>query len=497
MIRQLKTDIYNAQAYTDENALAKLQVTSPDWISKKFTYIHGVEHTPAFSFLAMTEGNGAIEYKSDKDLNDVQYKYPVMGKMRYTVAVKTFDSTKYPRPCISNTPIVVTFTDNWGIVDYGLITPDQKSILQIVAINANPIGGYDYTLEDRAGTASSYISLDNFAPNKVWLLAASKVPESGSKGNENRRMSGGIMTNQISFDRYSWNIEGNVANKVAVYEFSGPDTKDGNATNLWINEEQRQFDIWIRTMKNLDLYLQKYNRVNGEIPLKYWKNGKPIPIGAGVEQQITEFGTPISIVPGMNMTTMLEQVLGAMSYSSGTKTKKKLVLHGGKGLRLMIDKSFKDTAIANQYQLAMGTHAITEVNGGLSYGKYFVQYKDIDGNTITCLPEDMFEKDGQLGMQDLANGRVYNGLPFSSYSGVLLDYSEDESGDKNITYHVMKGQSYIAGVVKGLTPIPASWGVVPSNNFASDDDKSSYEVKISSGINIKSCRNCAIFKMTA
>ena len=48
----------------------------------------------------------------------------------------------------------------------------------------------------------------------------------------------------------------------------------------------------------------------------------------------------------------------------------------------------------------------------------------------------------------------------------------------------MKGQSYLVGILKGLTPIPESWGTVPDKAIATDVDKSSYEVKMSKGLQV-------------
>ena len=58
------------------------------------------------------------------------------------------------------------------------------------------------------------------------------------------------------------------------------------------------------------------------------------------------------------------------------------------------------------------------------------------------------------------------------------------NGNRNVRMVRMKGQSYLAGVLKGLTPIPPSWGSVPSNSISTDIDKSQYEVKMSRGLQV-------------
>ena len=41
-----------------------------------------------------------------------------------------------------------------------------------------------------------------------------------------------------------------------------------------------------------------------------------------------------------------------------------------------------------------------------------------------------------------------------------------------------------SSVIKGLSPIPASWGAVPTNSLATDIDCSRYEVKDSFGLQV-------------
>jgi hypothetical protein len=65
----------------------------------------------------------------------------------------------------------------------------------------------------------------------------------------------------------------------------------------------------------------------------------------------------------------------------------------------------------------------------------------------------------------------------------MLDMSTYE-GVRNIRKVRQKGQIYHQGVLKGLTPIPASWGAVPNNSISTTVDKSSYEIKNSYGLQV-------------
>ena len=75
------------------------------------------------------------------------------------------------------------------------------------------------------------------------------------------------------------------------------------------------------------------------------------------------------------------------------------------------------------------------------------------------------------------------GLPITSHQAFLIDMSTYD-GRRNVRKVRQKGQIYNAGVYKGLTPIPASWGGVPTNILSTDVDASRYEVKNSYGLQV-------------
>lgn len=508
MVRFIAKEKYNDQGFTDENSLAKLGVTSPDWISRKMTYLYGKEAAPKFSFLAMTEGQGNVRYESQgrmgsktTDVNDTQYKWAVMGKMRHTVRIAAGISYtgQLAKPGLGNTPFKIRTTDRWGIKDYGLLGPDGKTQLQILTSFQRVGEYYEGLVTLRRGRATDYVDPTLLATGKYWLLIAPKVPESGSRGNESRSMSHNEMFNQTSFDRYTQKIEGNVANKVSVFEFDGSDTKDGSATKLWLNEEQRQFDVWIRTMKNSDLYLQEYNRENGEIPLKYQDNDKPIPIGAGVRETVTEMGQLVTYGDDLPV-RLIDKTILQMLDGNTDSGKREMIVHGGKGFGRLLHKSLLSDALKNQFYQAVGDKFVNGTDGHLSYGNYFTQFRTMEGHTINYVNDPVFDKGGMFGELDIQNGNFGpDGLPRSSYTGVVMDYSTVE-GERNVELVAMKGQSWIAGVYEGMAPLPASWKVgnqVGVKRISTDKDEATYEIKTSSSINIKDASRCILFEMEA
>ena len=75
----------------------------------------------------------------------------------------------------------------------------------------------------------------------------------------------------------------------------------------------------------------------------------------------------------------------------------------------------------------------------------------------------------------------------TSHQAFLLDFSTYE-GTRNVRMVRLKGQEHIIGILKGLTPIPASWGSVPNNAISTEIDMSRYEVKSTIGLQVDNNR---------
>ena len=57
-------------------------------------------------------------------------------------------------------------------------------------------------------------------------------------------------------------------------------------------------------------------------------------------------------------------------------------------------------------------------------------------------------------------------------------------GHQNVRQVRQKGQIYKAKVLKGMTDVPASWGVSDSNFISTEIDMSRFEVKGSRGLQV-------------
>ena len=311
-------------------------------------------------------------------------------------------------------------------------------------------------------------------------MTAPTISESYSKGNRSNVMGPGKMTSQLEYHRYSKEIAGNISNTIVTYEFK---TKGGGTTNLWINEEMRQHDIQIRIMDEERLWLAEYNRnENGEITLVDPDNGQPIPHTAGMMQICREanydtYGEVLTL-------NKIERTIGDVLDKDTDTGSMEVVLTGGKGFMEDFDQAIRNDARSEGFATPLGDKMIEDYKDGLSYGKYFRRYKTVDNHIIT-VQHLHFLDHGTIADNDKSNGNIHprSGRPMSSHQAFLLDMSTYE-GTRNVRKVRQKGQIYLSGVLKGLTPIPASWGGVPANSLGTEIDMSRYEIKNSYGLQV-------------
>jgi len=493
MVRELYSANYEAKQFTDEDSLNKLMLRSPDKISTKLTYMWGNgQYGNKFGFLMMTEGQGNI-----KETNDRDYFWDTMGEMHHTSEVVEYDVVSNPAPGLGHSVFEVTFRDSWLIPQYGLLAPDGQTHAYIHGEPEQVENGFKYTLELKTVDNNASCDIANLLPGSYWVMTAPNVSESGSYGNRSNVMGPGRMTNMVSFKRYSERIQGNMANKVVNIQFSGSDTEDGKATNLWMNEQQRQFEVNIREYNNHDLWLSKYNKDgNGVIHLRDKKTQKVIPIGAGIEEAITEEGNVDTYGYSLPL-RKLKNILSEIFWGKSDTGKEEVVIHAGMGFIEDFDDAVnRDIASKGSgFLTAVGDKYVTSGKDGfLSYGNSFRQYKTPAGHIVTVKHDVMFDS-GLLGELGSKNGNLHprTNYAMSSHTGVIMDYSTYD-GQRNIMITQMKGQANIAGVVKGAAPLPKSWGTVADASWATEKDETAYHIKQSRSVNILDATRCYILK---
>lgn len=461
---RLYEDVFNADGMTDENSLANALLTQPDVLSPVITHLSGREDK-RFPLSFLTEGMGNVKY-----INDVEYDYPVMGRLNKSVV------------CVGNTQITatgggtVTFNDRWFVKNYIIEFGDAANTqLRITADPVQSNGGWTYMVQmvtsDPTATPIASGSLNG--KRAVQLFAANAF--SGSRGNESNWVAPSKMRNQISLIRKSYRYEGNMPDRVVNFEFN----VGGRSTNLWYDFEEYQHMLRWKEESELALWYSRYNRdADGLIHLRD-ENGKVIPLGSGVLEQIPNVDT-YSVLTAAKLKSVVRDAL----YGASDASQMNIVLFTGLGGMEEFDNAMKEE-LANQTYVK-NTDPSSFVSGSgrnLSLGGFFTQYQHIDGHTITVRHLPLFDH----GARALASERhPVTGLPLESYRMIFLDMSVYD-GENNVSMITRKNRELVRWAVAGATVPPGFGG---NALRATDVDGASVHFLKECGISIRRATNC-------
>lgn len=476
-MRTLSVGKFDDRGYSNEESIANLQLQKPVEINAFLTYNYGKDDD-RFPLTFLTEGRGSAGVV---DVDTVQWTWKTMGRLKFDDFV-TYFNTANSKPGVGGSDFEVHFSTHWFIEQYTLTAPDGHTQVRIQRDLGESAHGYGYILRLMSPNPDAFVDPEMLAVGKYWSMGAPLVSESYSKGNRSNTMGPGQMTSQLEFHRYSKEIAGNLANVVTEYEFEGG---DGGKNKLWINEEMRQFNVTMRIANEERLWMAEYNRnANGEVGLKDMDNGKPIPTTAGMleicrESNYDTYGEYLTL-------NKIKRTVGDVLDRDTDDGTMNIVLMGGKGFIEDFDEAMRMDATENGFVTPLGDKMIDGSDAGLTYGKYFRRYKTVDGHTITVKHCSFFDK-STIAETAKKNGMIHprSGLPITSHQACFIDFSS-YNGHQNVRKVRMKGQIYKAKVLKGLTDVPASWGVPETNFISTEIDMSRFEVKDSLGLQVDS-----------
>lgn len=474
-MRTLSVGKFDDRGYSNEESIANLQLQKPVEINAFLTYNYGKDDD-RFPLTFLTEGRGSAGVV---DVDTVQWTWKTMGRLKFDDFV-TYFNTANSKPGVGGSDFEVHFSTHWFIEQYTLTAPDGHTQVRIQRDLGESAHGYGYILRLMSPNPDAFVDPEMLAVGKYWSMGAPLVSESYSKGNRSNTMGPGQMTSQLEFHRYSKEIAGNLANVVTEYEFEGG---DGGKNKLWINEEMRQFNVTMRIANEERLWMAEYNRnANGEVALKDMDNGKPIPTTAGMleicrESNYDTYGEYLTL-------NKIKRTVGDVLDRDTDDGTMNIVLMGGKGFIEDFDEAMRMDATENGFVTPLGDKMIDGSDAGLTYGKYFRRYKTVDGHTITVKHCSFFDK-STIAETAKKNGMIHprSGLPITSHQACFIDFSS-YNGHQNVRKVRMKGQIYKAKVLKGLTDVPASWGVPETNFISTEIDMSRFEVKDSLGLQV-------------
>lgn len=472
-------DKVDTKAYTDENSLATAFLTQPDTINAVVTHLGGRE-SDKFPLTFLTEGQvGGASYE---EINDAQFQWPVQRRAKKADYVV---SSQY-----NNTSVIGGYNQSFYLCFKTNLLIEQTPIVStngykaIILAPPVQVGTNSWRYELQSAVPGQKCPLSECQPGIKWAMTGnSLVSESHSMGNRSTRQTPGKMKNQLSFFRKSYEYGGNMANKVVEVTFM---TEGGTKTTKWMDYEE-----WTHQMnwkENIEEHMWEamYNRdAQGVVHLKDRNSGKPVPIGAGVIQQIPNIDTY-----GELTYKKLNQIIGDVAYGATDKEKMEFVLYCGEGFMDDFDQAMKgEMKILSPYN--PGTF-VQGTGNNLVFGGSFKQYVHRAGHLVTLKHMPMLEYGGRAQVAPI---HPISGKPMTSHEAYFIDQSNYD-GQRNVKMICQKGRSFRRGIVKGMSPLNGETSPFGNNDFkannfiATEQDANSIHFLGSKTVNISRNEHC-------
>ena len=474
---QVQSDIFDGKDLLDEQNFYHQRYGKPDELSQKLTWLLG-DSTRSFPLTMSTMGdvvtpNGFKANNSKvKELNDLQYTYPVMARLNKAITVA--ETLTDGLAGYGNQTFLLTFTDNWAKQNYMIESP--------LGVQAYILGpptkvqqGWQYTLQLNAVSDKTVVPPSELLAGAKWVELNTFNPESESRGTAFKRVAPGKFKNQMSIIRLSHAWAGNSANKVMPIKVSHEGKAD---MSLWMDFEHYQFErAWLEEVEHMFWYSRYNRKADSLIDLKDILSGKIIPTGSGVLEQINNYSTYTTLSYNYLQNTVANALFG-QSDTDGMS----ITLYTGRGGMREFDAAMKSAGVT-QLAIAGAGDIAHKFVGGNNYNLVSMGFFDsmyhIDGYYIKVKHNPVFDY-GRRALKSPLH--PITGYPLESYRMVFIDDGQYD-GEANLQCVTEKGRRFLHGVVPGMAPLPRQYqilqggGNLNSGNLAlvtTDIDKSSY-----------------------
>lgn len=442
----------------DENMLSNALMTKPYEVSTILSFIFGTYENSTLDFL--TSGIGRT-----LTIPAREYEWPVM--IAHDKAVEIYNATwngsaisSTDTPGINQTPIKIFVKEKW-FGPGAILAFDNREYQVRISGEAYQDGEFFvYTCYVADGQSDSYILPSLLEAGKFISREGSAYEEYSEEADIVNYNTPFKLRNHLTTMRLSYDITGDAYSSVMV--IAQKDPKTGKSTYLWSDyQEWVALRQWYQTLDRFLVY-SKYNKnENGTTELR-GTNGRPVYVGAGLLQQISNANrqTYTKLTPDL-----LEDYLFNLSYNVLAKGQRKFVaLTGEMGMK-EFDRILKEKASA--YQLT-DTKFISGNGQELTLGGQFTTYKMLNGIELTLKHFPLY--DNLVYNREL---HPVSGKPLESYRMTFLDFGMND-GEANIQKVVRQDRDMVMWHTAGA--VAPGVGHAKSKSILRSNAKDGYSV---------------------
>lgn len=413
----------------DENKLSNALMTKRTQLSPVLSYIFGVYEGAGNIIDLLTNGLGRTV-----TVDSNEYEWDVMIDHERAVTIRdarwqgaAIVSTDTPG--IGLTPVLV-WVDEKLFGPGAIVAFDDRTYTARVMGEPYQDGNeWVYTLVVADGQPDSFISPTVLAKGCQLSREGSAYEEYSEEADIVNYMTPFKMRNRMHIERLSYDITGSAYSTVMVIEMKVPGTN--KSTKLWETyQEWAAFRQWYRTIDKMGYY-SKHNATSDGTTLLKGTNGRPVMIGAGIEQQIS----PSNI---RNYTTLtldtIRTLLADLSFNIRDKGERKFVALTGEMGMQEFDRVLRAEATSTTI---VDTTFVSGSGQNLVLGGQFVTYRWLNGMELTVKHFPLFD--------DVVLHRKLHpvsGRPLESYKFLFLDLGMRD-GEPNLQKVVRRDREMV------------------------------------------------------
>lgn len=418
---------------TQATHLRSFFLTEPEMATQVVTRIYNRQNGYKNALSYLTGGVGKA-----KELNDIIYRWPIMGDSRKAIAITRAVFDAAASPGIAATTFKVGIGEKWFSRGDVLVPDDTRYSLQVVEEVYND--GTDFILTLQLITNNQ----TDFIPTALLAVGKELSKDFNAVENDHSRTSGEthyvtplLLENYMSTIRKMYSVTGAAHDKVLVMTLMSPDGTE--MANTWV--KYAEWEFWCQWMDEIEILLMfgKTNvKSNGTTDMK-GPSGNPIYLGSGLEQQISASNKRL-------YTTLTEQTIrdfmDDLAYNGTEGGSRTYTALCGRQFMNLFDQAMKNSAA--QYTL-VDSKFVSGSGQNLGLGGQFMKYTGLNGDSIELkeyLPYNSTVRNRLLHPQ--------TGKPAESYKATFLNFkSYSKNGEPNIQKVYTKGRETVSWYIEG------------------------------------------------
>lgn len=413
----------------DENKLSNALQLKRAQLSTTLSYIFGVYEGAGNIIDLLTNGLGRTV---TVDTNEYEWDVMIDHERAVTIRDSRWQGaavTVNDTPGIGLSPVLV-WVDEKLFGPGAIVAFDDRTYTARVMGEPYQDGSeWVYTLIVADGQPDSFISPTVLAKGCQLSREGSAYEEYSEEADIVNYMTPFKMRNRMHIMRLSYDITGSAYSTVMVIEMKVPGTN--KSTKLWATyQEWVAMSQWFKTIDKMGYYAKSTMISDGSTLLK-GTNGRPIYVGAGIEQQIS----PSNV---RNYTTLtldtIKTLLSDLSFNIRDKGQRKFVALTGEMGMMEFDRVLRSEATS---ATIVDTTFVSGSGQELTLGGQFVTYKWLNGMELTIKHFPLFDDVNLHRKLHPVSGR-----PLESYKFLFLDLGMRD-GEPNLQKVVRRDREMV------------------------------------------------------